>query len=358
MTAVRLPNPDFWRGRRVFVTGHTGFKGSWLSLMLRELGASVYGLSNGIPTEPSHFIEARVSQALVEDLREDVRDLGVMMSAVQRIQPDVILHLAAQPLVLEGVRDPVETFSTNVMGTVNILEAARRVDTVSVCIIVTTDKVYRSGATEEPHSEDDELGGSEPYGASKAAAEMVAASFAALTGDSRLRVATARAGNVIGGGDWSPWRLLPDLLSALDRGEPVSIRSLNAVRPWQHVLDPVVGYLLLAESSADDGIKEAISSWNFGPDPGAERRVIDVIREVEKSCGQTIEVVDSDPQPVESAYLAVSSAKARNELGWRPHLDFASSVAETVTWHRAWRDGKDMADVSRLDVHSRLEFTP
>lgn len=358
MIALRLPDRNFWRDRRVLVTGHTGFKGSWLSLVLSELGARVYGLSNGIPTRPSLFVEAQVSHSLVDDLREDVRDLAAMTSAVQRIQPDVVLHLAAQPLVLEGLRDPVETFSTNVMGTVNILEAARHVDTVSACIIVTTDKVYRSGAAAEPHSEDDELGGSEPYGASKAAAEMVAASYAALTVDSNFRVATTRAGNVIGGGDWSPWRLLPDLLSAVDRGEPVSIRSPYAVRPWQHVLDPLVGYLLLAESLEADDIEEVPSCWNFGPNPGADRRVIDVLREVERYCGQSIEIVDSAPQPTESTYLSLSSAKAREALGWRPQFDFASSVADTVTWHRAWREGRDMAELSRIDVRSRLEARP
>ena len=308
MTPGRLPDRQQWSGRRVLVTGHTGFKGGWLVLMLEQLGARVYGLANGVPTDPSLFEEAAIAMALEEDIRIDVRDSEALTATFLRIQPEVVFHLAAQPLVLEGMRDPVGTFATNVMGTVHVLEASRVTESVRACVVVTTDKVYRDAGSSTPYSEDDELGGHEPYGASKAAAEMAAAGYAALAPAERLQIATVRAGNVIGGGDWSPWRLLPDLLSGIDEGTQIRLRRPGAVRPWQHVLDPITGYILVAETLLSDPPGDIVRTWNFGPDASGTRTVLDVVREVEKALGRELPVVLESGESVDAGYLSLSSA--------------------------------------------------
>ena len=322
--------------------------------MLDRLGAEVFGFSDRIPTVPSFFVEARVSDVLAEDLRGDVCDgLGVL-EAFKLIKPETVLHLAAQPLVLQGLLDPVGTFSTNVMGTVHALEACRQSATVRSCVIVTTDKVYKAGPTSIPHSEEDELGGHEPYGASKAGAELVASSYLTLLSDGRPQIATARAGNVVGGGDWSQWRLLPDILLALDTGEELLLRSPEAVRPWQHVLDPVTGYLLLAEALESGETSSLPRCWNFGPDAQDARTVLDVVHAVERVSGRQVHVRVEGSQRVESEFLALSSAKARRELKWRPRWDFDASVAQTVQWHLDWRDGRDVGELSRSLVSEQL----
>lgn len=347
MTLGRRPDPGFWRDRRVLVTGHTGFKGGWLCLMLDSLGADVFGFSDRIPTDPSFFVEARVSDVLTEDLRGDVRDGPGVLEAFERIRPDTVLHLAAQPLVLQGMHDPVGTFATNVMGTVHVLEACRQSFTVRSCVIVTTDKVYKAGPTSIPHSEEDELGGHEPYGASKAGAELVASSYVTLASDGRPHIATVRAGNVIGGGDWSQWRLLPDIFVALDTGEELLLRSPEAVRPWQHVLDPLTGYLLLAETLESREASSLPRYWNFGPGEQDARTVLDVVRSVERLSGREVRIRVEGSQRVESEFLALSSARARNELGWRSTWDFDASVAQAVEWHLDWRAGCDVSAISR-----------
>lgn len=352
VTPGRRPDPGFWRDRRVLVTGHTGFKGGWLCLMLDSLGADVFGFSDRIPTDPSFFVEARVSDALTEDLRGDVRDGPGVLEAFERIKPETVLHLAAQPLVLQGVHDPVGTFATNVMGTVHVLEACRQSLTVRSCVIVTTDKVYKAGATSIPHSEEDELGGHEPYGASKAGAELVASSFATLA--SRPHIATVRAGNVIGGGDWSQWRLLPDILVALDTGAELLLRSPEAVRPWQHVLDPLTGYLLVAEALESEVASDLPRCWNFGPDEQDARTVLDVVHAVERVSKREVPVRVEGSQRVESEFLALSSAQARNHLSWRPRWDFDASVAQTVEWHLDWSAGRDVSEISRSLVSQHV----
>lgn len=354
VTVGRLPDPGFWRDRRVLVTGHTGFKGGWLCLMLDSLGADVFGFSDRIPTDPSFFVEARVSDVLAEDLRGDVRDSSSVLEAFERIKPETVLHLAAQPLVLQGVLDPVGTFATNVMGTVHVLEACRQSFTVRSCVIVTTDKVYKAGATSIPHSEEDELGGHEPYGASKAGAELVASSFVTLASVGRPHIATVRAGNVIGGGDWSKWRLLPDILVALDTGEELLLRSPEAVRPWQHVLDPLTGYLLVAEALESREAPEMPRCWNFGPGEQDIRTVLDVVHSVERVSGREVRIRVEGSQSVESEFLALSSVRARNELGWRPRWDFDAGVAQTIEWHLSWRAGRNMSAISRALVGQQV----
>lgn len=329
------------------MTGHTGFKGGWLCLMLAELGAEVHGLANGIPTDPSFFVHATVRDALAGDFRVDVRDQAGVLSTFGKVRPDTVIHLAAQPLVLQGVRDPMGTFSTNLMGTVHVLEASRLSPTVCSCVVVTTDKVYRTGPNAAPHSEDDELGGDEPYGASKAGAEFIAASYVTLAKEDGPKIATARAGNVIGGGDWSPWRLLPDLLAALDQSKEIVLRRPGAVRPWQHVLDPLTGYLLLVESLESRASPSLPWCWNFGPDPSDSRTVLDVVREVERVSAVPLRVRVESADTVESEFLALSSVRAREVLGWSPQWDFKHSVAQTVNWHLAWRDGRDVGEIAR-----------
>jgi len=357
VTRRGLPDTGFWQGKRVLVTGHTGFKGGWLTLMLSELGALVSGVSDRVPTNPSLYVAADIAGALQEDLRINVTDGHALESAFQDVQPEIVFHLAAQPLVLEAARHPVETFSTNVMGTVNVLEACRRTTSVRACVVVTTDKVYLPAPLVHAHVETDALGGDEPYAASKVGAEMAAASYVALVRETGLQITTCRAGNVIGGGDWSPRRLLPDLLAALDAGGEIQLRYPQAVRPWQHVLDPLTGYVLLAEDLSAVGGGELPRCWNFGPKDSDARTVLDVVNAVENVSGMTLKVTELRGPVVETRYLALSSERAERGLGWSPAWDFYSSVEQTVKWHLAWRSGGDMGSQSRecvLDHLNRL----
>jgi len=323
----------FWRGRRVLVTGHTGFKGAWLTLWLHALGAEVTGFSGPPPTAPSLFELARAGE-LCTDLRGDVRDADAVARAAR--DAEVVFHLAAQPIVRAALEDPAGTFSTNVVGTAHVLSAAR--DAVVVC--VTSDKCYAPGPG--PHREGDPLGGGEPYAASKAAQEHVAASYRDALG---VRVATARAGNVIGGGDWGRDRLLPDLMRAHESGQPVTLRHPDAVRPWQHVLDPLAGYVRLAERLAQSA--EYADAWNFGP-AGAEtvRWVVDRVCE---HWPLTVEVTPAGDS-VEAPALRLDASKARERLGWAPRLATSEALAATVFWHDRVRDGGDPRTVTLSQI--------
>lgn len=350
----RLPSETYWRGRRVLLTGHTGFKGSWLTLLLSRFGANVYGLSRDIPTSPSLFQLAGLEEVVTQDLRGDVGCARTVLDVFERVRPDVVLHLAAQPLVLQGFTDPVDTFHSNVMGMVNVLEAARRTKSVGLVLGVTTDKVYRNRETDRAFREGDELGGSDPYSASKAAAELVAEAYRAVTSDHGAVIKTARAGNVIGGGDWSKWRLLPDILAAVDNGEEVVIRNPSATRPWQHVLDPLTGYLLLAEVSRETSATQLPACWNFGPDPSSVRSVLDITTEVERCLNSRIPTRVEVGTAVENQLLALDSRQARELLGWIPRLNFEDSVKATVTWHQAFRAGIDMKEFTERQIGAYL----
>jgi len=328
-------DPSFWRGKRVFLTGHTGFKGGWLALWLKRLGAQVSGYA--LAPEAGGFHElADVRQVLQADWTADVRDAPALLDALITAQPEVVFHLAAQPLVRASYADPLGTFATNVMGTANLLDAVRQYGGVRATVVVTTDKCYRDLGP--PCRETDALGGHDPYSASKAGAEIVAASYAASY---ELPLATARAGNVIGGGDISTDRLVPDLLRAIDSGAPVHLRHPDAVRPWQHVLEPLRGYLTLSERLLA-GDAEAAQAWNFGPRDEDARTVGEVVAELARRWGDDARTdVQAGDHPHEATWLKLDTSLARQRLSWRPRLDLGSALQLTVDWHRGWLAGAD-----------------
>jgi CDP-glucose 4,6-dehydratase len=347
----------FYEGKNILVTGHTGFKGGWLSLWLHRLGAKVHGYALDPLDDRSFFTAAGVAGVLASDTRADLADVSRLRALFSEAQPEVIFHLAAQPLVRSGYRDPLGTFASNVMGTANVLEAARGVDLLSAIVLITTDKVYENREWAYPYREVDSLGGYDPYSASKAAAEIVAASYrSSFFGESGhpARVATARAGNVIGGGDWSADRLVPDCLSAFSRNEPVRLRFPDSVRPWQHVLEPLAGYLQLGErlgSQSGTGFGQA---WNFGPDAGGYATVGEVARTMMRLWGPGADVhcAPSSANPHEAGLLRLDSTLARTRLGWTQRWTLELALANTITWYRAWEKGADMKTFSFGQIQS------
>jgi CDP-glucose 4,6-dehydratase len=331
-------SPGFWRDRPVLVTGHTGFKGSWLCWWLQQLGARTTGLALDPPTAPSLYEASGLAQAMVS-LRGDVRDAGLLARVLREHRPEVVFHLAAQSLVRESLRNPLDTFSTNVMGTAACLEAARGCDSVRAVVVVTTDKCYRNLGTARGYREDDQLGGEDPYSASKACAELVTEAyrksfFEAPGAAGTARVASARAGNVIGGGDWAVDRLVPDAMRAFAARRAVPIRNPQATRPWQHVLEPLHGYLVLAER-LHAGSEEAAAAWNFGPDPGDSRPVSWVADQLAQRWGGGARWErDGTRQPREAALLALDSSKAHGKLGWRMALPLEQALDWVVEWYR------------------------
>ncbi len=333
---------DFWRGRRVLLTGHTGFKGSWLALWLHSRGAAVTGYSLAPPTDPSLFELARVGE-LTTSTEADVRDLAQLERAVASHRPEVVIHMAAQSLVRRSYADPVETYETNVMGTVNVLEAARRAaDPPRVVVNVTTDKIYENPELDKPFREDEPKGGRDPYSNSKAASELVTAAYRASFFESGTptAVASARAGNVIGGGDWGEDRLLPDLIRGALEGRSVPIRNPEAIRPWQHVLNPLSGYLRLAEAMWES--PAYAEAWNFGPDERDEVSVRHVAERLSELWDGGIGWEhDRGEHPHEAHYLRLDSSKARERLGWSPRWDLDSALESIAAWYRGWRGGAD-----------------
>ena len=327
---------SFWRGRRVLITGHTGFKGAWLSLWLVNAGARVTGLALPPDTSPSLFDQLGIAGELDHRIG-DIRDPGTAAAVVSEVSPDAVFHLAAQSVVLRGYREPVETWQTNVMGTVHVLEAFRALDKPCAAVLVTTDKVYQSQEWEFGYRESDPLGGHDPYSASKAAAELAVACWrhSYLNGGSPVRIASARAGNVIGGGDWSENRIVPDMVRALSAGVPIQVRNPRAVRPWQHVLEPLGGYLLLAQRLIESDEPRYQDAFNFGPAADAERTVRELVDEGLRHWPGTSVDASNLTQPHEAGRLALSIDRARSRLGWTPRWDFARTVRETFDWYRA-----------------------
>lgn len=343
-------NAAFWAGRRVLLTGHTGFKGGWLALWLQELGAEVYGYALPAPAEPSLWQVARLAQRMPGTLA-DIRDAQRVSEAVATFRPEVVLHLAAQPLVRESYRAPADTYATNVMGTVNLLEALRNCDSVRAVLVVTSDKCYENREWLWPYRENDALGGHDPYSSSKACVELLCASWReSFLRESGIALATARAGNVIGGGDWSADRLLPDILRAWQAGQSLTLRYPQAVRPWQHVLEPLHGYLCLAQALVEQG--EAVASaWNFGPDNKGLVSVGELVERLAQHWpGEARWTVEASGQPHEAGLLALDSSQARVRLNWRPRWNLQQAIERTLDWHQAWQTGEDMQTFSRAQI--------
>lgn len=340
----------FWSGKRVLITGHTGFKGSWLCELLLARSAVVSGLALAPDTRPALFDQLGLAQRM-DNALGDIRDAGLVAARIRDVRPDVVLHLAAQPLVRRSYREPLETWATNVMGTAHVLEAVRALDAPCAVVVVTTDKVYQNREWEHPYRETDPLGGHDPYSASKAGTELVAASWReSFLADSGVRLATARAGNVIGGGDWSEDRILPDLARAFTAGRLLSVRNRHAVRPWQHVLDPLEGYLMLAERLAGPDAMRFEEGFNYGPEPADQRSVGEL---VDAAClhwqGGWIDATDP-AAPHEAGRLALSIERARMVLGWQPRWNFQRAVAETIGWYRDFAAGVDPAMMVRAQI--------
>jgi CDP-glucose 4,6-dehydratase len=348
-------NTTFWRGRRVLMTGHTGFKGAWLALWLHRLGAELCGFALAPATRPSLFETIGIEQ-LVQSCIADVRNLAALQEAMADFGPEVVFHLAAQSLVLDGYADPVGTYATNVMGTVHLLEAVREQPTVRATVVVTSDKCYENREWVWPYREDEAMGGHDPYSSSKGCAELVAAAYRASFLQGRPSggtsvIATARAGNVVGGGDWAEHRLVPDVLRAIVAGGPVRLRHPEAIRPWQHVLEPLWGYLLLAERLCAEGSAFA-EGWNFGPFDADERTVHWVASRIANAWGVPLEVESATPEvrPHEASVLKLDSAKARSYLGWRPRWSLATALDNVVHWHQAQVAGADMRAFSEAQI--------
>lgn len=348
-------NAGIWSGRRVLVTGHTGFKGAWLALWLECRGARVTGLALDPATRPALFDVLGLS-ARIDDRRADVRDAEAVGRVFDACQPEVVFHLAAQALVRESYREPSATWATNVMGTVNVLEAARRCEPVRAVVVATSDKCYQNDETGRAFREGDPLGGQDPYSGSKAAAELVAAAWrASFPGSACAALATVRAGNVIGGGDWSRDRIVPDLIRGFSAGQPVAVRNPGAVRPWQHVLEPLEGYLRVAEALLA-GQADCATAWNFGPDAADARPVSDLVALAASRWGAGASwELDAAPQPHEARLLQLDSTRARARLGWSPRWSTARAIEETVDWYRAQQRGVDMRAYSLAQINRYLE---
>lgn len=338
-----------YQGRKVLLTGHTGFKGSWLALWLKKLGAEVTGLSLAPATSPSHWA---ILKSSIHDIHGDVRDAALVNKVFEQAQPEIVFHLAAQALVRRSYRDPLESWSTNVMGTANVLEACRATRSVKAVVIITTDKVYSNNEWPWGYRENDRLGGHDPYSASKAASELVVGSYrkAFWERDGAPLLASARAGNVIGGGDWSEDRLIPDLVRAVDQGQSVEIRSPQSTRPWQHVLECLAGYLLLGEQLLA-GKKDAATAWNFGPPADDNRTVADVLGGLQLHWPQLAWHTASVEQPHEANLLYLDCSKAKAQLGWQTIWSITDTLAMTAQWYQRYKQSGHALTEQQLDLY-------
>lgn len=337
----------FWKDKRVLITGHTGFKGSWLSLWLKSMGANVVGYALSPPTNPSLFEVARVHEGMVSVIG-DIRDLDNLRCIFNQYKPEIVFHMAAQPLVRYSYAEPVETYSTNVMGTVNLLETVRSTSSVKAVVNVTSDKCYENREWVWGYRENEAMGGYDPYSNSKGCSELVTAAYRnsyfnpERYKDHGVAVATARAGNVIGGGDWADDRLIPDIMHAITQGEPVNIRSPHSIRPWQHVLEPLSGYLLLAQKLYEEGAAFA-EGWNFGPNDTDAKPVQWIVENLTKNWGEGASwSLDSNDYPHEAHYLKLDCSKAKSLLNWSPKWTLEQTIEQICIWHKAFQAGADM----------------
>ena len=342
-------NIDFWRGKRVFLTGHTGFKGSWLSLWLQNMGADLYGLALEPPTTPNLFTVAQVANGMRTSTLGDIRNLATVQNAMQACQPDIVFHMAAQALVRLSYAEPVETYATNVMGTVHVLEAARHTPSVKAVVVITTDKCYENKEWAWGYRENEPMGGHDPYSNSKGCAELVTSAYrkSFFQGSG---IASARAGNVIGGGDWAADRLVPDILRAFEQNKPVVIRNPLATRPWQHVLEPLSGYLTLAEHLYSQG-HDFAEGWNFGPKDDDARPVQWIVEQMVKAWGNGATwQQDGSIHPHEANLLKLDISKAKAYLGWQPRWTLQMALQASVEWHQQWLAGADMKTATLLQI--------
>ncbi len=352
-------DPNFWRGRRVFLTGHTGFKGAWMSLLLGRLGAEVHGYALEPDNERGIFVAADVKRD-IRHVIADIRDLDKVQSELDKAKAEIVIHMAAQSLVRASYAEPIATYAINVMGTANLLETIRHCSSVRAAIIVTSDKCYERTVQTPRYRETDRFGGRDPYSNSKGCAELVTDAYRCsfFHDNSSVAIASGRAGNVIGGGDWARDRLLPDAMRAFTSGEVLRIRSPDAVRPWQHVLDPIVAYLCLAERLLKGGQTFA-EGWNFGPPPESEVPVSQIIERLGRLWGKDARwELDRGPHPHEESELRLDCSKAANRLGWRPLFDLDKTLQLTVDWYRAARDGDDLRAFSHGQIDQALQTAP
>lgn len=347
----------FWHGKRVLMTGHTGFKGSWLSLWLQSMGAQVTGYSLNPPTNPSLFEVAEVGKGMVSIIG-DIRDLEKLRAAFTEHKPEIVIHMAAQPLVRYSYIEPVETYSTNVMGTVNLLEAVRNTPSVKTVVNITSDKCYENREWVWGYRENEAMGGYDPYSSSKGCAELVASAYRnsyfnpEKYQEHGVAIASARAGNVIGGGDWAGDRLIPDILRAIMQGKPVNIRSPHAIRPWQHVLEPLAGYLQLAQKLYEEGPAYA-EGWNFGPNDEDAKPVQWIVESLTKSWGEGASwILDGGNHPHEAHYLKLDCSKAKTRLNWQPRWRLENALGAIIDWHRAHRDNKNMREITLQQIQN------
>lgn len=336
----RAVDKNFWKGKRVYLTGHTGFKGSWLCLWLHSLGAIVKGYALPPNTNPSLFQSANVV-SLIEHEIGDIRDFNALLGSMKAFKPDILIHMAAQPLVRLSYAQPVDTYATNVMGTVNMLEAARSCASIRAIISVTTDKVYENKEWCWGYREDEPMGGYDPYSSSKGCAELVTAAYrrSFFSENDKPAIASARSGNVIGGGDWSEDRLIPDVMKAFEKGKKVVIRNPTAIRPWQHVLEPLSGYLILAENLYQHG-KNFASAWNFGPDEKDCKSVAWILNKIEEiNNRKSLWEIEKNQQPHEALYLKLDCSKSKSQLNWHPKWDIETVLRKIVEWHKQFKNG-------------------
>ena len=344
-----MVKPSFWSGKTVLLTGHTGFKGSWLSLWLQFMGAKVIGYSLKPPTSPSLFETAKVTENM-NSIEGDVRDFSALSAVLEKYQPEIVIHMAAQALVRYSYTNPIETYSTNVMGTVHILEAARQANSVRAIVNVTSDKCYENKEWAWGYRENEPIGGYDPYSNSKGCAELVTAAYRnsyfnpEKYKEHGVALATGRAGNVIGGGDWAEDRLIPDIMRALTQGKTVNIRNPHAIRPWQHVLEPLSGYLKLAQKLYEDGVGYA-ESWNFGPSDEDAKPVQWIVEKLTQSWGNGANwELDCRDHPHEAHYLKLDCSKAKSRLNWYPHWHLDETLSAIIDWHRAYQNGENMRE--------------
>lgn len=342
--------PSFWFGKKVLLTGHTGFKGSWLSLWLQMLGAEVHGLALDPPTLPSLFVVADVARGMSSHIA-DIRNFEQVLRIIETVRPDIVIHLAAQPLVRYSYSQPVETYATNVMGTVHLLEAIRQTASTKVVVNVTTDKCYENREWVWGYREDEPMGGFDPYSSSKGCSELVTSAYRrSYFNDSGIALASARAGNVIGGGDWAEDRLVPDILRAFEQGQDVIVRNPHSIRPWQHVLEPLSGYLMLAEQLWSEP-KQFSEGWNFGPIDNDARSVGWIVREMAEIWQEGVGwELDGSNHQHEACYLKLDISKARNKLDWVPRWTLEQALKRTVDWHKHWLDQQNMHDFCLLQI--------